>query len=128
MISDEHRCIFVHIPKNAGASIEKIIWPKEDDRTEENLWLGYKYADHNQYQTGALQHLFASNIRTAVGGKRFEEYFKFSFVRNPWDKAISQYLYLQKRRGIIQDRSLRSELTTRANTIQRSGCVEEKKN
>ena len=96
MISDRHQCIFIHIPKNGGASIERLIW-RDEEFTEENLWLGFKSGDRNAYQTGGLQHLFAQNVKKAVGAEKYERYFKFSMVRNPWDKAISQYLYLQKR-------------------------------
>lgn len=100
MISHPHRCIFIHIPKNGGASIERVIWPDEKDRTEENLWLGFKTPHRNVYQTGGLQHLFARNVKKAVGEKVFNEYFKFTMVRNPWDRVISQYLYLQKRKDL----------------------------
>ncbi len=100
MISHEHRCIFIHIPKNGGASIEKLIWSDMEARSEDELWMGYKTPHHNAYQTGALQHLFATNIIRAVGLKTYQEYFSFSMVRNPWDKAISQFLYLQKRHDL----------------------------
>jgi len=96
MISHRHRTIFIHIPKTGGASIERLIW-KEEERTEENLWMGYTYKHHNKYQTGALQHLYASNVKKAVGEDVYEDYFTFSMVRNPWDRVISQFLYLQKR-------------------------------
>ena len=102
MISHQHQCIFVHIPKNAGASIEKIIWPNEAERSEDLLWMGFKEPHRNAFQTGGLQHLYARNILKAVGQKTFDRYFKFTIVRNPWDKAVSQYLYLQKRWDLRQ--------------------------
>lgn len=96
MISHRYKCVFIHIPKNGGASIERMIW-KPEELTEDNLWMGFKTLHRNAYQTGALQHLYARNVRKAVGEKIYEEYFTFSMVRNPWDKVISQFLYLQKR-------------------------------
>ncbi|WP_394128935.1 sulfotransferase family 2 domain-containing protein [Shewanella maritima] len=95
MISFEHKCIFVHIPKVAGTSIERVIWPGE--RRTENLWMGFVDKFHNKYQTGGLQHLLAKQIKLEVGNDIFEQFYKFSIVRNPWDKAVSQYTYMKKR-------------------------------
>jgi hypothetical protein len=95
MISHTFKCIFVHIPKCGGTSIEKIIWP--EPRLESDLWMGFKSKYHNKYQTGGLQHLFANQIRQEVGEQVFKTYFKFSIVRNPWEKTISQYFYMKNR-------------------------------
>lgn len=95
MISDTHRCIFVHIPKCGGSSIEALLWPGK--RTESELWMGFVDDFHNKYQTGGLQHLHADQIRTEVGEERFGSYFKFGFVRNPFDRAVSQFAYMRNR-------------------------------
>jgi hypothetical protein len=95
MISHKHRCIFVHIPKTAGTSIEDVIWPKP--RATEDLWMGFTEPHRNKYQTGGLQHLCAHQIRQEVGATVFDQFFKFSIVRNPWDRLVSQYAYLPSR-------------------------------
>jgi hypothetical protein len=95
MISHRHRCIFVHIPKTGGTSIENVIWPGE--RSTAELWMGFTAPYRNKYQTGGLQHLKANHIRAEVGPEIFAAYFKFAFVRNPWDKVISQWSYLAER-------------------------------
>lgn len=100
MISHERRCIFVHIPRTGGTSIENAIWPGE--RSEADLWMGFVSTYCNKYQTGGLQHLLASQIRREAGAEVFASYFKFSFVRNPWEKAVSQYA-LTKRRKDLRD-------------------------
>jgi hypothetical protein len=102
MISHPHRCIFVHIPKCGGSSIEDIIWPIAE-RTEANLWMGFVRPMHNKLQTGGLQHLLARQIRDEVGRDVFGSYFKFTFVRNPWDKAVSQFLYLMQSRPDLRE-------------------------
>lgn len=101
MISHKHKCIFVHIPKCGGSSIEDIIWPKPKDRTPETLWMGITSPGRNKYQTGGLQHLLASQIRAEVGEEAFRNYFKFSMVRNPWDKAVSNYVYTKNRKDLM---------------------------
>lgn len=95
MISHKHRCIFIHIPRSGGSSIEDVVWP--EPRREADLWMGFVSPHSNRYQTGGLQHLTARLVREVVGQRVFNEYFKFTFVRNPWDKAISQFAYLSQR-------------------------------
>lgn len=94
MVSHELRTIFIHIPKTGGSSIEQLIWPIQDGRTEVDLWMGFKDRYSNKYQTGGLQHLLALQVRQELGLEVFEQYFKFAVVRNPWDKAVSQYRYM----------------------------------
>lgn len=107
MISHRLRCIFVHIPKTGGTSIEDVIWPGE--RTEAELWAGFVTPMRNRYQTGGLQHLLARQIRTEVGETLFASYFKFAIVRNPWDKIVSQYAYMQRRPDLRQYIGLRED-------------------
>ena len=101
MLSHPHKCIFVHIPKTGGTSVEQIIWPSVQDRTESEFWMGFIDEYRNKYQTGGLQHLLADQIRQEIGRARFDEYFKFTVVRNPWSKAVSQYVYMHDRADLM---------------------------
>lgn len=100
MISHTHRCIFIHIPKTGGTSIEHVIWPGE--RSSADLWMGFVDRFHNFYQTGGLQHLTAKLIRAHVGASLFADYFKFAIIRNPWDKAASQFRYMASRPDLCE--------------------------
>ena len=104
MISHCHRCIFVHIPKCGGTSIEDAVWPPHNRRIETDLWMGQDENDNNKYQPDGLQHLTASQIREEVGPDVFRSYFKFAFVRNPYDKAVSQYEYMKRKRVTLRGR------------------------
>jgi hypothetical protein len=68
---DEHRCIFIHITKTGGTSVAKSLFG----------YLPYHYT--------------AIEYRVIYGRKHFEQYFKFAFVRNPWDRLYSAYRYLK---------------------------------
>lgn len=98
MISHLHRCIFVHIPKTGGTSIEDVIWP--GPRTTADLWMGFVDRYRNKYQSGGLQHLLATQIRSEIGIEIFSSYYKFTMVRNPWDKAVSQFSSMDQREDL----------------------------
>ena len=89
MISYKHRCIFVHIPKSGGSSINHQFLPIKVERKH----LVGNYKSRFQPMEWGLQHLRASYILGEVGYDIFDKFFKFSFVRNPWDKLVSQYFY-----------------------------------
>lgn len=71
MISHKYKCIFVHIPRCAGTSLEK--------------WLIGKDWWSVEPQT---KHLLASQARRLYE-KHWDEYFKFALVRAPVDRTIS---------------------------------------
>lgn len=100
VISHIHQCIFIHIPRTGGTSLENLVWPAPAARTVDDLWMGFVDKHHNKHQTGGLQHLTAEQVRAEVGATIFNSYYKFALVRNPWDKAVSQFAYMAKRRDL----------------------------
>jgi len=44
-------------------------------------------------------HATLSDLKKAMPPNLFDDYFKFSFVRNPWDWQVSLYQFARQRRG-----------------------------
>lgn len=84
MISHDKKFIFIHIPKTGGSSIYKALG---GDRRNDPQ---HGYSKKLKFQ---LQHATASELRTHefISESKFKEYFKFCFVRNPWDLAVSEW-------------------------------------
>tara|TARA_R100000008_G_scaffold86751_1_gene81335 strand:+ start:6683 stop:7273 length:591 start_codon:yes stop_codon:yes gene_type:complete len=77
MISHEHKYIFIEIPKTGTTTICSVLKQHEAEQP-------YKHLDLKQYKERYT--------------KEYNSYFKFSFVRNPWDRVVS--LYSRKGDGI----------------------------
>jgi len=69
---DKAQAIFVHIPKCAGISLNKALFNS----------IGGGHTTLEQYINVFPPRLFC-------------KYFKFTFVRNPWDRVASAYFFLQ---------------------------------
>ena len=85
MISHDHKCIFLHIPKTGGGSIEKLFTgshlPCRDVVTE----LGFTERRHTK-----PDQLFTLNPNWS---EIWDTYRKFTFVRNPWARLWSYWQY-----------------------------------
>ena len=97
MISEKYSCIFVHVPKTAGQSIENFFLGLHGLKWKERAPLLLRYNPDPSKGPHRLAHLKASEYLSYgyVEPETFRRYFKFSFVRNPWDRLVSEYRFLQ---------------------------------
>ena len=116
IISHKYKYIFLKTTKTAGTSIEislsrfcgldDIITPISfsDELIRKKLGIFPKNyenytcplkleEDNSQLKANFWNHIKAKAIKERIGTKIWNSYFKFCFVRNPWDAAISRYYY-----------------------------------
>lgn len=77
IVSERLGCIFVHVQKTGGTSLEAVL-REHDPSIGSNMYDGRR-------------HMSAREIRDLVGEGRWQRAFKFAFVRNPWDRLVSWY-------------------------------------
>ena len=82
MINHKDKFIFIHIPKCAGTSIERSLF-------------GEAYVEWDPEKKIWKQHATAVQIREYYC-KNYNNYYSFTFVRNPWDKLVSDYFWMQR--------------------------------
>lgn len=68
--ANEYQTIFIHIPKTGGSSVAKSLF---DQSSRHVPW--FEYYKYNKM--------------------KYNKFFKFAFVRNPWDRLVSSYFYLR---------------------------------
>lgn len=95
MISKIDNCLFVHIPKVAGQSIESIFIERAGLTWNTRSQLLLRPNSEPKMGPPRLSHLTA-NEYVKYGYLSLDEYnklYSFSFVRNPWARLFSEYQY-----------------------------------
>lgn len=127
MISHKHKCIFIHIPKCAGTSIEAALGHLDGHtgrggqdhrnirRIQPLFSHGFLSSKDNMLEIARrlkFQHfnkVLNHRNKYTVTDIQYNSYFKFTFVRNPWARAFSWYNAVmrdeitKKQLGIIGD-------------------------
>ena len=102
MVSHKYKCIFVEVPKTGSMSIRNVIgnpWKPHLNITQIKYKLMNElslYGLMNELSPWGLMNfiqLLLNKMNTKkVGEEIFNSYFKFGFVRNPWDRTVSLYI------------------------------------
>lgn len=81
LVSHKAKFIFVHVQKTAGLSFQAVLQEHFPDLVRWHGWHGH-----------------AKDGIAEWGLERWNEYYSFGFVRNPWDRLVSYYSMIDARR------------------------------
>jgi hypothetical protein len=81
MVSHKHKFIFIHIPKTGGTSVQKTLMNNAN----------IKRADFTKHEHLHRDLLSKTTFGHEALPHKLKSYFSFCFVRNPWEKIVSQY-------------------------------------
>lgn len=83
ILSHTHRFIFICSSKVGTTSMEQVLAPLQEGAA-------YEFDAPNLFPA---KHVPPAMLRAALPVNVWDEYFKFVFVRNPWDWFVSQWCY-----------------------------------
>jgi len=84
---DANRCIFIHVPKTGGTSVFSFF-------------------------PGLLQMHDTYHVYQEKSPVLFQKYYKFAFVRNPWDRLVSAFNYLRTSSHELHPRAIKQDIAT----------------
>ena len=101
IVSHKHKFIFVKTFKTAGSSIENYL---QKYLGSNDILRGSEYDNTPSLNAPSKGRHKSAQIIKNMYPKEWNEYFKFSIDRNPWDVAVSYYFYM-KHAGRISSQS-----------------------
>lgn len=101
MILRDLGVVFVHIPRTAGTSVERVLDGydrKPSDPPDYEVAWGWDPSSNRWMQHLTLQEMLMTGLLTR---HEFDSFTKFAIVRNPYDRCLSDYQHLRRHVGPI---------------------------
>jgi hypothetical protein len=100
IISHQHRFVFVAVPKTGTHSVRQALREhlSPDDLEQVGLFVNKRFP---MEELAAIRHghLSLRQVRPHLGEDAFRGYFKFAFVRNPFDRFVSYCAFMTRDSG-----------------------------
>ena len=100
IISHQHRFVFAAIPKTGTHSVRQALREhlSADDLEQVGLFVNKRFPFE---ELAAIKHghITLEQIRPFLGEQAFADYFKFAFVRNPFDRFVSYCAFMTRADG-----------------------------
>lgn len=100
IISHRHRFVFVAIPKTGTHSVRQalraLLGPEDLEQVGLFVDKRFPFPELAHIPHG---HISAAQIRPVLGEEAFDGYFKFAFVRNPFDRFVSYCAFMSRDSG-----------------------------
>ena len=105
IISHQHRFIFFAVPKTATHTIRQALRTHMgDDDWEQQQLFGQQSMPIPDIARIGHGHISARRIREYLEHETWQNYFKFGFVRNPFDRFVSTCFFLHRNNPAFRDR------------------------
>ena len=108
IISDTKKFVFIHVPKAGGSSVRAVLNPYATVIPWQHR-VGKLHGSKNKLLT---KHVSASVVRKHIGVHNWSDYFSFAFVRNPWDRVVSNYFYARTHQALAKHKIARAKSFT----------------
>jgi hypothetical protein len=103
IVSHQHRFIFAAVPKTGTHAVRQALRAHlgDDDAEQVGLFVNkrFPWAELAAIQHG---HLSLMQVRPFLGEEAFAAYFKFAFVRNPFDRFVSYCAFMLRGGDVFQ--------------------------
>lgn len=97
IVSHRHRFVFAAIPKTGTHSVRQALRMHmgPEDIEQVGLFVDRKFP-HPELAKIGHGHLSLAQVRPWLGEETFGDYFKFAFVRNPYDRFVSYCAFVTR--------------------------------
>jgi hypothetical protein len=93
IISEQYKFIFLEVPKTGTRSVRSALMRSSTEEYIQYVGSHHSFCDKAKETVSFyMEHI------------EWGEFFKFAFVRNPWDRIYSNYVYRMEKRKLLHDK------------------------